>query len=184
MLSCSHSSHLSCSLFPSLYFLILQKIKIVTICSPWCHSNPVLLSCSVKKRMLSKLFMLLLSISWKQIETFTFIMWKQQYEHPAKRFLLCSTEDRKLHGFGTTWGWVNDDRFSCLGELSLRRTFSSVICYSLTFTNTLMVDGIRFSNSIYLLLVCCESTFIKSKNVCTARWPTENLSSCMKTLFY
>ncbi len=25
-------------------------MKIVTIRSPWCHSNPVLLSCSVKKK--------------------------------------------------------------------------------------------------------------------------------------
>ncbi len=144
-------------------------MKIVTIRSPWCHSNPVLLSCSVKKKDVKQIVHAALVHILKANRNIHIHYVENSSMNDAKRFLLCSTEDRKLHGFGTTWGWVNDDRFSCLGELFLRRTFSSVICYSLTFTNTLMVDGIRFSNSIYLLLFCCESTFIKSKNVCTAR---------------
>lgn len=78
-----------------------------------------------------------------------FIVWKEQHEHPAKHSLLCSTEDRKLHEFRMTWGWINDDRFSFWGELSLKKvrssqrnvlrrstsTTASWICYSLTFTS-------------------------------------------------
>ncbi len=35
---------------------------------------------------------------------------KEQHWHSSKHLLLCSTEQRNSHGYGTTWGWVNDDR--------------------------------------------------------------------------
>ncbi len=41
------------------------------------------------------------------------------YKLPSKYIPLCSAEQRNSYRFGTTWGWVNDDRISFLGELSL-----------------------------------------------------------------
>jgi len=41
-------------------------------------------------------------------------------QHSSKYLLLCSTEERNSYRFGTTWGWVNDDRILIfLGEPSL-----------------------------------------------------------------
>ncbi len=44
-------------------------------------------------------------------------------EHSTKCMLLCPTKERNSHWFGTTWGWINDDRifffFDWLTEVSL-----------------------------------------------------------------
>ncbi len=41
------------------------------------------------------------------------------YKLSSKYLPLCSAEQRNSYRFGTTWGWVNDDRIIILGELSL-----------------------------------------------------------------
>jgi len=39
----------------------------------------------------------------------------------TKFLILCSTEERKWHGFGTNWRWVNGSFFAC----SISRDFTS-----------------------------------------------------------
>jgi len=42
--------------------------------------------------------------------------------HPKCYLPLCSTEERNSYRFGTTWGWVNDDRIFIFGwTIPLRR---------------------------------------------------------------
>ncbi len=36
------------------------------------------------------------------------ILWKSYHQHSSKYPLLCSTEERDLYRFETTWVWVND----------------------------------------------------------------------------
>ncbi len=63
-------------------------------------------------------------IFWRMLVTkqMTFIIWKKNtmkvngycqlfgYQHSSKYRLLCSAEEINSYRFGTTWGWVNDDR--------------------------------------------------------------------------
>ncbi len=44
------------------------------------------------------------------------------YKLYSKYFPLCSAEQINSYRFGTTWGWVNDDRILIFGELSLKCT--------------------------------------------------------------
>ncbi len=37
------------------------------------------------------------------------------FPHSSEYFPLCSAEQRHSYRFGTTWGWVNDDRFFIFG---------------------------------------------------------------------
>ncbi len=40
---------------------------------------------------------------------------EEQHEHSAKHLFFCFTQKRKTYGFGRTWWWVNDVRFSMFG---------------------------------------------------------------------
>ncbi len=43
-------------------------------------------------------------------------------QNSSKYLLLWSTLDRNLYSFGTTWGWVNDDKMFILGRTILLRS--------------------------------------------------------------
>ncbi len=49
------------------------------------------------------------------------------YKLSSKYLPLCSAEQRNSYRFGTTWGWVNDDRIFIFGwTIPLNRTVSDI----------------------------------------------------------
>ncbi len=55
------------------------------------------------------------------------------YQHSSQYLFLCYIEDRKSNRFGTTWGWINDDRVFMSGWIiPVRFNVCSFLC-SLTF---------------------------------------------------
>jgi len=54
------------------------------------------------------------NLAWKPLITINFLFYRKESEHPAKH-LLFVFHARKSHRFGTTRGWVNDDRIYIFG---------------------------------------------------------------------
>ncbi len=55
----------------------------------------------------------------------------------------CSDDERMSYGFGTTWGWVINDRIFILGELSLKGEihFAVILCLFMSFPMLLGREG-------------------------------------------
>ncbi len=73
-------------------------------------------------------FSLFLTQSWHKTTFKVYFFWdlqslvpihfrcgEEQHEHSAKHLFFCFTQKRKTYGFGRTWWWVNDVRFSMFG---------------------------------------------------------------------
>ncbi len=78
------------------------------------------------------------------------------FPHSSEYLPLCSAEQRHSYRFGTTWGWVNDDRIFIFGWTIPLRSFSfstwNIVLkalYSLSMAN----EVINSFNTLVLFLV-------------------------------
>ncbi len=90
------------------------KMKCVIIYSPSCCSKTLLI---IFVHWTQKKLLVTFDFHGISFHTVAVNVYQQlfSYQHSSKYLLLCSTEERKLYKFGTTWGWVNDNRSVILG---------------------------------------------------------------------
>ncbi len=73
---------------------------------------------------------------------------------------LCSEDERRSYGFGTTWGWVIKDRIVILGwTIPLSSSFFFVFFYLISITEN-NFSLLQFKLTTTLLIITFESVFL------------------------
>ncbi len=75
------------------------------------------------------------------------------FPHSSEYIPLCSAEQRHLYRFGTTWGWVNDDRIYIFGW-----TFNILMIFAIKEKSIILT---HIDNDVWLNN--CSSFFLQSK---------------------
>ncbi len=73
------------------------------------------------------------------------------YKLSSKYLPLCSAEQRHSYRFGTTWGWVNDDRIFIFGWtiplMVLQTIYKEMYCSSMSFPGSPNAQKCYFPNA-------------------------------------